>query len=184
MATRACQPRHHQHLPPGHRQQRDHQHRPRTTVTDHIGHRRAHDQPVGPGVIGSAWCSPGRPAPCPAWRISGLRARKARDLHSFGRRYFGSGGRRGKLLCLPSEQQSIIFAAVPVLLDQGDSAHLHDQPGVRTHARVRAWGSWPLRNRPLRRRSGSLGDGPDAGPRSRRQSLGGRATRRLVRGFR
>ena len=35
-ATRTRAPRHHEHLPAGHRQQRDHQHRPRTAVSDDL----------------------------------------------------------------------------------------------------------------------------------------------------
>ncbi len=38
--TRSRQPRHHQHLPAGHRYGRDHRHRPRQARTDDVRHRR------------------------------------------------------------------------------------------------------------------------------------------------
>ncbi|MDA8069489.1 MAG: site-specific integrase [Actinomycetota bacterium] len=41
-----CQPGHHQHLPAGHRQLGDHQHRPRTAVADDLRQRRPADQAV------------------------------------------------------------------------------------------------------------------------------------------
>jgi len=42
----ARQPRHYQRLPAGYRQQRDHQHRPCTAITDDLRHSRAADQTV------------------------------------------------------------------------------------------------------------------------------------------
>ena len=49
------QPRHHQHLPPGHRQQRDHQHGAWTAVADNFGQRRPSDEAIERTVAGSAW---------------------------------------------------------------------------------------------------------------------------------
>ena len=56
-ATRTREPRHHEHLPAGHRQQRDHQHRPRPAIADDFCQRRPHDQSVERSAIGSASAS-------------------------------------------------------------------------------------------------------------------------------
>ena len=70
-ATRACQPRHHQHLPPGHRQQRDHQHRPRTAIADDLRQRRSPGQAIATSH-GVGRATAGRPkVRTPDWRIGG-----------------------------------------------------------------------------------------------------------------
>jgi hypothetical protein len=53
-STWACQPGDHQRLPAGHRYQRDHQHRPRTALTNDLRHRRAPDDSIDQSATGSA----------------------------------------------------------------------------------------------------------------------------------
>ena len=56
-ATRTRAPRHHEHLPAGHRQQRDHRHRARTTVSDDLRQRRSPAEALGriaTGEVGTA----------------------------------------------------------------------------------------------------------------------------------
>ena len=83
-ATRIREPWHHEHLPAGHRQQRDRRHRPRTSVSDDLRQRRSPDEAIDRSAIGSAWRSPGRPdATPPGWRESACVAiGGARDPHS------------------------------------------------------------------------------------------------------
>ena len=65
-ATRAREPRHHQHLPAGHRQQRDHRHRPRTAVSDDLRQRGSPGiEAIDQSATGSARRSPGRPNATP-----------------------------------------------------------------------------------------------------------------------
>ncbi len=63
--TRTREPRHHEHLPAGHRQQRDHQHRPRPAVSDDLRQRRSPDEAIDRSATGSARRSPGRPDATP-----------------------------------------------------------------------------------------------------------------------
>ncbi len=64
-ATRTRAPRHHEHLPAGHRHQRDHRHRSRTAVSDDLRQRRSPDEAIDRSATGSARRSPGRPDATP-----------------------------------------------------------------------------------------------------------------------
>ncbi len=68
--ARTCQPRHHQHLPPGHRQQRDHRHRPRTAIADDLRQRRSPDQAIKQNATSSRLgIRSAGPRSSPGWRI-------------------------------------------------------------------------------------------------------------------
>ena len=71
-ATRTRAPRHHEHLPAGNRQQRNHRHRPRTTGSDDLRQRRSPDEAIDQSAarIGSAFAGPTR-RHTPGWRIGG-----------------------------------------------------------------------------------------------------------------
>jgi hypothetical protein len=64
-ATRTREPRHHEHLPAGHRQQRDHQRRPRTAVSDDLSQRRPQDEAIDRTATGSVGVRPADPTPHP-----------------------------------------------------------------------------------------------------------------------
>ena len=78
---RARQPRRYQRLSTRHRQQRDHQHRPRTAITDNLRHRRPSAEAIE-GATGSTGLRRPTRHLTPGWRIGGARRRAGRDsLH-------------------------------------------------------------------------------------------------------
>ena len=82
-ATRTRAPWHHEHLPAGHRQQRDHRHRARTAVSDDFRQRRSPDEAIDRSATGSARRSPGRPDATPqAGELRDRRHQRSRDLRS------------------------------------------------------------------------------------------------------
>ena len=79
-------------LPPGHRQQRDHQHRPRTALTDHLRQRWSPDQEIDPDATGPA-AEAGRPDRTLSWRTAGAWPGVGQDSLSFSRGYLSYGDR-------------------------------------------------------------------------------------------
>ena len=88
--TRACQPRHHQHLSPRHRQQRNHRHRQRTAITNDLRDRRPPDQALA--TTSRVGRTPGPTRHTLAWRRAGdrvargetrIRARAGREVDGF-----------------------------------------------------------------------------------------------------
>ena len=136
-----CQPRHHECVPAGHRQLRDHQHRPRTTLADDLRHRRpAHDS-IDRDATGSAFLVSAGPVHLWLARSGSLMGRPA-DPAFCSRTYPALTVRRAWLHC-PAERR---FPGSPV----GDGGRSR---GFQTVSeRRRQVRRWRVQRLPRRRR--------------------------------